>query len=205
MTKLRGLNCVAELFGIVPTEGNIGVPSVVEEFIGDANTFKASTLHAALKSSILSAAAMFRIALNIVNGLNNVHSRGVLHCDFKTDNIMLMPGFEHQRDPQIKIIDFGRAIRMDKKPKYEHYTPEKQQRVLTRSIHIAPEVVLGQQPHSVTSEVYSLGMVFLMMAGDQFKYLENAGEKCTDKNFVQRPTMDKIKAKLTSYNKRKQY
>ncbi|PIK43809.1 hypothetical protein BSL78_19335 [Apostichopus japonicus] len=107
LTKLRGLNCVAELFGIVPTEGNVGVPSVVEEFIGDAKTFKASTLHAALKSSILSAAAMFRIALNIVNALNDVHSRGVLHCDLKTDNIMLMPGFEHQRDPQIKIIDFG--------------------------------------------------------------------------------------------------
>ncbi|XP_071823247.1 uncharacterized protein [Apostichopus japonicus] len=105
LTKLRGLKCVPELYGIVPAEGNTGVPSVVQEFIGDENTLKTWTLQAALKKKILSTAAIVRIDLSIVKALIDVHSRGVLHCDLKPDNIMLMTGFQNQKDPQIKIID----------------------------------------------------------------------------------------------------
>ena len=181
LTKLRGLNCVPELYGIVPAEGNTGVPSVVEEFIGDENTFRTSTLQAALRRNMLSSAAIFRIALNIAKAITDVHSRGILHCDLKADNIMLMPGFQDQRDPQIKIIDFGRAKNMDDKPKYEHFKPTRQQWALRWSTHLDPDVVLGNMPYNEYSEVYSLGRIFLALAGGQRNYLRYLGEKCTER------------------------
>ncbi|PIK50662.1 hypothetical protein BSL78_12444 [Apostichopus japonicus] len=181
LTKLRGLKCVPELFGIVPAEGNTGVPSVVQEFIGEQNTLKTWTLQAALKKKILSTAAIVRIALSIVKALIDVHSRGVLHCDLKPDNIMLMPGFQNQKDPQIKIIDFGKAVNMADKPKYEHFRPKRQAEVLKRCYHIDPAVISGTMPYTEYSEIYSLGMMFMQMAGNQIPYLKYTGEMCVNR------------------------
>ncbi|PIK55109.1 hypothetical protein BSL78_08004 [Apostichopus japonicus] len=199
LTKLRGLKCVPELFGIVPAEGNTGVPSVVQEFIGEQNTLKTWTLQAALKKKILSTAAIVRIALSIVKALIDVHSRGVLHCDLKPDNIMLMPGFQNQKDPQIKIIDFGKAVNMADKPKYEHFRPKRQAEVLKRCYHIDPAVISGTMPYTEYSEIYSLGMMFMQMAGNQIPYLKYTGEMCVNRNFVQRSTMDNVLMLLTTY------
>ncbi|PIK47610.1 hypothetical protein BSL78_15533 [Apostichopus japonicus] len=148
LTKLRGLKCVPELFGIVPAEGNTGVPSVVQEFIGDQDTLMTCTIKTAIRKKIFSADVIVRVALRIVKALIDVQSRGIFHCDLKPDNIMLMPQLQGGQDPHIKIIDFGRAVSTAHKPKYEHLTPERQGEVLQRSAHIAPEVVLGLLPYS---------------------------------------------------------
>ncbi|XP_071823248.1 uncharacterized protein [Apostichopus japonicus] len=204
LTKLRGLKCVPELFGIVPAEGNTGVPSVVQEFIGDQDTLMTCTIKTAIRKKIFSADIIVRVALSIVKALIDVQSRGIFHCDLKPDNIMLMPELQGGQDPHIKIIDFGRAVSTANKPKYEHLTPERQGEVLQRSAHIAPEVVLGLLPYSENSEMYSLGKIFIRMAGDRSKYLKKIGKMCMHDDFRQRPTMKKLKEELTSYIGRKQ-
>ncbi|PIK55099.1 hypothetical protein BSL78_07994 [Apostichopus japonicus] len=204
LTKLRGLKCVPELFGIVPAEGNTGVPSVVQEFIGDQDTLMTCTIKTAIRKKIFSADIIVRVALSIVKTLIDVQSRGIFHCDFKPDNIMLMPELQGGQDPHIKIIDFGRAVSTAHKPKYEHLTPERQGEVLQRSAHIAPEVVLGLLPYSENSEIYSLGKIFIRVAGDQSNYLKTIGKMCMHNDFSKRPTMKKVKEELTSYIGRKQ-
>ncbi|PIK47606.1 hypothetical protein BSL78_15529, partial [Apostichopus japonicus] len=188
LTKLRGLKCVPELFGIVPAEGNTGVPSVVQEFIGDQDTLMTCTIKTAIRKKIFSADIIVRVALSIVKALIDVQSRGICHCDLKPDNIMLMPELQGGQDPYIKVIDFGRAVSTANKPKYEHLTPERQGEVLQRSAHIAPEVVLGLLPYSENSEMYSLGKIFIRMAGDRSKYLKKIGKMCMHDDFRQRPT-----------------
>lgn len=205
LTKLRGLSCVPELYGIVPAKWNTMVPSVVKEFIGDENNYQSSTLEAALEENLLSVASLHHVALNVVDALMNIHSRRILHCDLKVDNVMLMPGFRNQRNLQIKIIDFGRAKNMDHKPRYERYTPEKQQRVLRRCTQIAPEVVLGKEPYSERTDVYSLGVMFTCMAGDRLTFLQNAGRKCTYEASEKRPTLKRVRDKLTAYIAKKQF
>ncbi|PIK52230.1 Protein kinase domain containing protein [Apostichopus japonicus] len=150
------------------------------------------------EKKILPSAAIDRIALSIVKALINVHSRGILHCDLKTDNIMLMPGFQDQTGPQIKLIDFGKAINMADRPKYEHFRAKRHTEALRRSYHIHPAVILGAMSYTEYSEIYSLCMIFIEMAGDHFQYLKNTGEMCVNKNFVQRSPMNKVLWLLTT-------
>ncbi|PIK39243.1 hypothetical protein BSL78_23917 [Apostichopus japonicus] len=162
LAKLRGLACALELFVIVPADGNTGVPSVVHDFIGEWTTFSRHGLSEPLsRKKILPSAVIDRIALSIVKALINVHSRGILYCDLKIDNIMLMPGFQDQTGPQIKLIDFEKAINMADRPKYEHFRAKRHTEALRRSYHIHPAVILGAMPYNECSEIYSLGISFI--------------------------------------------
>lgn len=50
-----------------------------------------------------------KITINILNALENLHSKGILHTDISPRNIMLT----NQETWEIKLIDFGRAVWKD--------------------------------------------------------------------------------------------
>lgn len=50
----------------------------------------------------------------ILNGYNNIYSRGIIHRDLKPANIFL-------KDNEIKIADFGFAMKQSECKKYSSY------------------------------------------------------------------------------------
>ena len=95
-----------------------------------------------------------RVACDIVEqcawALRHIHSRGVLHCDLKPENVFLAEfGEESRRRNHVKLIDFGLAFHPTE-PSYSLAgTPP----------YLAPERLRGAPP-SPTADLYALGSLF---------------------------------------------
>ena len=102
-----------------------------------------------------------RILLGICNGLDAIHTKGFLHNDLKSDNIVLsdsLPMSKYTPSLWPIIIDFGKARSMKFPKTYKLSETEKTQ-YLRAYTHLAPDLVLGKNPQSVTSDIYSLGVI----------------------------------------------
>ena len=84
----------------------------------------------------------------LVEALEYVHSKGVLHRDIKLDNILLT------KDGQAKICDFGVSCRMPTEDMvYEHIgTPA----------YLAPEIIRKQGYSGFKADIWSLGVTTLI-------------------------------------------
>lgn len=81
--------------------------------------------------------------LQVLDAVNNMHEKEVLHNDLKPDNIFVLS------DGNIKICDFGIATHVfDRESKELHGTMK----------YLAPEV-LQSRKYSYQSDIYSLGVV----------------------------------------------
>ena len=157
--------------------------SIVMQFIGDDHS--SCTVHDLLgRDDNLHKRDWVKISLNIANALAHVHKKGYLHCDLKSNNVLVSNGAGY-------LIDFGKACRLalPSAKKYEKIYP-----------HIAPEV-LGGSPCSKQSDVYSLGTVFYKIGKrKQITTLSDIAKKCLDKNPSQRMTLTGIMTTLTTQN-----
>jgi len=70
---------------------------------------------------------LFNLALNLINGLNYLHSNGIIHLDLKPANILL-----DTITQQIKICDFGLSV-------YEKEKIERDNKLLTTTYILPPE------------------------------------------------------------------
>ena len=97
-----------------------------------------------------------RIAIQLLLGLKDIHSSGVIHCDIKPQNILL----KHIHKTGVKIIDFG--ISCIGKPKIYNY--------LQTRYYRSPEVILGCS-FGTAVDIWSLGCVLaeLMNGSPIFK------------------------------------
>ena len=90
----------------------------------------------------------FDECLNYMNqillGSEMIHSRGILHNDFKPDNLYLL------FDGTIRICDFGAA---------SHITNKEKSQILGTANYLAPEVIVNKK-YTVQSDIYSLGIIF---------------------------------------------
>ncbi|MES1179174.1 MAG: protein kinase [Myxococcales bacterium] len=102
-----------------------------------------------------------RLGRQLLLGLGAAHDAGVLHRDFKSDNVMLK---EVSGQPCPLILDFGLARPFDD---YRQRTGSLSNAGLVGTIrYLAPEQLQGK-PHSTSSDIYSLGMVwFEMLTGE---------------------------------------
>ena len=81
--------------------------------------------------------------LQILDAVNEMHEREILHNDLKPDNMILLI------DGNIKICDFGIAT---------HIFDREQKETLGSLSYVAPEVIQNKK-YSVQSDIYSLGVI----------------------------------------------
>jgi serine/threonine-protein kinase len=97
----------------------------------------------------------------VLRGLEELHGAGFLHSDIKPANIMV------DKLGIVKLIDYGRAVRIDEKNNYLMGTP----------LFMAPELH-RREPASIQSDIYSVGLVGLeLLRGESLVDLSNMKEK----------------------------
>jgi serine/threonine-protein kinase len=95
------------------------------------------------------------IGRQICEGVAYAHRRGLVHCDLKPQNVLLMP------EGRVKVTDFGIARAYTAALN----TGERNDVVWGTPQYYAPEQAMGQPP-TPASDVYSIGvMLYEMLAG----------------------------------------
>jgi serine/threonine protein kinase len=105
-----------------------------------------------------------KVARELVLGLGAAHEAGILHRDFKSDNVILKGDAEGQSTAV--ILDFGLARALDQ----ESDQPSSSNPTLVGTFgYIAPEQLEGK-PHTPASDVYAFGVVLFEMLTGQLPF-----------------------------------
>ena len=97
----------------------------------------------------------------ILLGSETIHEHGILHNDFKPDNLYLL------FDGTIRICDFGAAT---------HSSNREEKRILGTVNYLAPEVILNKK-YSVQSDIYSLGIIFYELLTGELPFSGNTAQE----------------------------
>lgn len=95
-----------------------------------------------------------RIIDDILDGVDYLHHRGVLHNDIKPSNIVINP------HGAARIIDFGLSISDDSV--YKGCMGGSQG-------YSAPEIMAGKGPAGAASDLYSIGLLIRQMSGRKYR------------------------------------
>jgi hypothetical protein len=94
------------------------------------------------------------IAHQIAEALDYIHENDIVHCDIKTENILLSEtSVGKRRQLLVKLLDFGLARRL---------STSTNQTLSGTPHYVAPERIRGE-PASPASDVYSLGILLYEM------------------------------------------
>ena len=127
-----------------------GVPYLVMEYL------EGETLEALLEHNALDCDAMVAVAAQVAAALGALHAAGFAHCDIKPSNVFVLSRPGRDGRPQIKLIDFGVARRVDE--------PAPDTAIAGTPAYMAPEQWRGQP--GPASDIYSLGcMLYEMVTG----------------------------------------
>jgi len=91
------------------------------------------------------------VILQVAEALHYIHSKNIVHCDIKTENILIgeVAGTK-RRNMQVKLLDFGLARSM---------SASRTTSSLSGTPHyVAPERIRGESP-SPSSDIYGLGIL----------------------------------------------
>ncbi len=92
------------------------------------------------------------IILQCAEALHYIHSNDIVHCDIKTENILITEvQSTKRRQLQVKLLDFGlaRSLRTSRMTTSLSGTPH----------YVAPERIRGEPP-SPSSDIYGMGILF---------------------------------------------
>ena len=179
--------CVPYLFGITTRKPS----SLIMEFVG--KDLKSLTVHKLLydKKSMnvlgsMSVSDWFRICYDIADALNHLHQKGYLHCDIKTNNVLV------SKSKTGYLIDFGK-VKPILNPPAKKYAKSYD--------YIAPEVLNGNPP-TPASDIYSFGMIIKAIGettGDTTLF--ELGQLSSSTVSSQRPTIIRLLSALNPYTK----
>ena len=120
-------------------------PCVVFEVLGQ-NLYEFS------RSNFFKRAAVAQVRIigrQILRALQFAHGRGIVHCDMKPENVLLLVG----SNTKVKVIDFGSAC----------YIGQKHFDYIQSRFYRAPEVMLGI-PYGPPMDIWSFGCVIAELA-----------------------------------------
>ncbi|CAM9511558.1 unnamed protein product [Chrysoparadoxa australica] len=93
----------------------------------------------------------------LVGAVRYCHDKGIAHRDLKLDNILLQKTTD-EKDPDIKLVDFGLSIQFDSALKLENST-------VGTWLYMAPEVIVGTHL-PIACDMWSLGIIaYLLICG----------------------------------------
>lgn len=126
---------------------------MITEFVNKGSLFE--LLHQ--KKIILDDDRIVKLAKQIAMALQYLHRKKILHCDLKSQNILL------NEDMTVKICDFGLARYKEKFQKDNHGkigTPH----------WMAPEILRGER-YDEAADVYSFGVILWEMLTGEIPYM----------------------------------
>jgi serine/threonine protein kinase len=172
---------VAGIYDVIEEGGEI---LLIMEYV--EGTPLRSRMHIGFRSD-----EFFDLAIQVLEGLNAAHEKGILHSDIKPENIMLTP------TGKAKILDFGVARRFAL-GNNETVTVE----TVTHNIsgtpaYMAPEILL-QKPYDGRADLFSMGVVcYEMLGGRQpFKTDSIAGTMASVLH-TEPPSLDELNPKVS--------
>ncbi|MBL4686930.1 MAG: protein kinase [Nannocystaceae bacterium] len=103
------------------------------------------------------------LALQILNGLEHAHDKGVVHRDIKPENIFVTR--DHAGRETLKIVDFGIAKLVGASDSSRNMT--KAGLVFGTPAYMSPEQAMGQEADA-RADLYAVGIILWeMLAGEQ--------------------------------------
>ncbi|MCI0441686.1 serine/threonine protein kinase [bacterium] len=128
-----------------------------------------TTLDAFIKDRQLQSNEILDIAIQIADALDVACSKGIVHRDIKSANIMITPR------GQIKVLDFGltkveqKTTSQPEASKMETATGTTPGMILGTVQYMSPEQALGK-PVDHRSDIYSLGVVMYQLATSKLPF-----------------------------------
>jgi len=111
--------------------------------------FARGSLKKRIDTEFITVYEIIRYATQFLSGLNNIHSKGLIHFDIKPDNILLS-----ERDEAV-LSDFGLAKLTDHSGQAipDAFYP----------LHLTPEASLGNDKFTRASDIYQVGLTLYRM------------------------------------------
>lgn len=111
-----------------------------------------------------SIARRIQLFLQVCNGVQHAHQKGVIHRDLKPSNILVAV---HDEIPQAKIIDFGIAKATGEVRLSDRTAVTELHQAIGTPAYMSPEQAgLGQRNVDTRSDIYSLGVIlFELLVG----------------------------------------
>uniref|UniRef100_A0A3Q1ECS4 Protein kinase domain-containing protein n=1 Tax=Acanthochromis polyacanthus TaxID=80966 RepID=A0A3Q1ECS4_9TELE len=103
---------------------------------------------------------------NVLEALHYLHNCRIVHLDVKPENLLVAHTTSGQ--PTVKLIDFGDAVQLNS----AHYVHP----LLGSPEFASPELVLGE-PVSLTSDLWSLGVVTYVLLSGASPFLDESAEE----------------------------
>ncbi len=131
------------------------IPYLVMEYLDG------ETLAHAIETRPIDLAEIAALGAQIANAVSALHAAGVIHCDIKPENLLVLREHAWEGSPRVKVIDFGVSRSVDEPPADDAS-------IAGTPAYMAPEQWRGEPEPA--SDVYSLGCVLyeLVTGGTPF-------------------------------------
>ena len=148
INELTILQSLQGHFGIVGLHGYIVSPNKMIIVMEHA---KGITLHDLISYYDITYAKTLLICRQIVSTMIYIHSKNIVYCDLKPDNIIIDP-----ETSNVKLLDFGLSIQLDASNKVARGDP------CGTTGYIAPEVLFNGC-FGIKCDVYSFGVLLFVI------------------------------------------
>jgi serine/threonine protein kinase len=167
---------VERFYNEARTAASIGHDHIIE--ITDMGTFEKSpfivmeflegqSLTQYMKDRVLAVEDAVGILVQVLDALNAVHSKGVIHRDLKPDNIFLI--CKGGRSDFVKLLDFG--ISKLKTPEAQNLALTRTGTILGTPYYMAPEQAAGRKDQDHRIDIYAVGVILYEMLSGQLPFL----------------------------------
>ncbi|XP_041453396.1 probable serine/threonine-protein kinase DDB_G0281745 [Lytechinus variegatus] len=190
---LSGSTYFPKILGMVTIDEDM---CTVMDFIGDRATGKTYPLYQALTRFMpnprLDVSNLFKVCQDIIKGIMELHERGFLHNDLKSNNVLLEK--RSQRWHAV-IIDLG-LVSTIAYANQKRFSEEKkaEYRAGKGCYFLAPEVVLYGERYSVASDIFSFGVLLKSIAKKiEVEEVQVLADSCSKQDPLERPqSMEEI-------------